>query len=287
MNYTYDYAGASSHELLKETTPKGTYQLTYGRTDAQGLPVIEQLKKDNLTAYVEHDPVTGQPVMLRTASGKQALYIIDGTGNPAALITDAAYRAFAYEYDPYGTPTLTKVSGGNAVNQNPYLFKMGLQDRTTGWVKYGARWYNPGTGRWTQMDTLDTPLNPANANRYAYAANDPINNTDPLGRTADVSVTGCAIVCASFGWTTGSDGRPHFQLSGGLGADIGVTADIGGNTESDVNTGNSGSLGCSAAYGAGLYGQLSGQEGGGGSSASGGYEVGFGIGCNALYTHTF
>ncbi|OMH24465.1 hypothetical protein BKD30_08360 [Tersicoccus phoenicis] len=170
--------------MLKETTPKGTYQLTYGRTDAQGLPVIEQLKKDNLTAYVEHDPVTGQPVMLRTASGKQALYIIDGTGNPAALITDAAYRAFAYDYDPYGTPTLTKVSGGNAVNQNPYLFKMGLQDRTTGWVKYGARWYNPGTGRWTQMDTLDTPLNPANANRYAYAANDPINNTDPTGRAS-------------------------------------------------------------------------------------------------------
>ena len=37
------------------------------------------------------------------------------------------------------------------------------------------------------MDTLDAPLDPANANRYAYAyayayaANDPINNSDPLG----------------------------------------------------------------------------------------------------------
>ncbi|WP_345075406.1 RHS repeat-associated core domain-containing protein, partial [Paeniglutamicibacter cryotolerans] len=59
--------------------------------------------------------------------------------------------------------------------------KDGTQDRTTGWVKYGARWYNPAIGRWTQQDTLDAPLDPANANRYAYAANDPINNADPLG----------------------------------------------------------------------------------------------------------
>ena len=31
------------------------------------------------------------------------------------------------------------------------------------------------------MDTLDTPLDPKNANRYAYAGDDPINNIDPLG----------------------------------------------------------------------------------------------------------
>ncbi|WP_267545084.1 RHS repeat domain-containing protein [Arthrobacter sp. H14-L1] len=179
--YNYTYAGGSQNEVLSETTPQGDYKVTYGRTDAQGQPVIEQYTKDALTAYVDHDPVTGEPLMLRTASGKQALYVHDGTGNPAALITNDPYVAFAYDYDPYGTPVLTQVSGGNAVSQNPYTFKDGIQDRTTGWVKYGARWYNPTTGRWTQQDTLDNPLDPANANRYAYAANDPINNSDPLG----------------------------------------------------------------------------------------------------------
>ncbi|MCC3279648.1 hypothetical protein LJ754_10855 [Arthrobacter sp. zg-Y40] len=182
--YTYKYAGPAQNELLSQTTPQGTYQLTYGRTDAQGQPVIEQLKKDNLTAYVEHDPVTGEPLMLRTSSGMQSLYVYDGTGNPAALITSGKYVAFAYAYDPYGKPTLTEDSGGLGVPQNPYTFKIGLQDRATGWVKYGQRWYNPGIGRWTQMDTLDAPLDPANANRYAYSANDPINNSDPLGLLA-------------------------------------------------------------------------------------------------------
>ncbi|MEC5179690.1 hypothetical protein [Arthrobacter sp. CG_A4] len=35
---------------VSQTTPNGTYKVAYGRTDAQGLPVIEQYKKDNLTA---------------------------------------------------------------------------------------------------------------------------------------------------------------------------------------------------------------------------------------------
>lgn len=44
------------------------------------------------------------------------------------------------------------------------------------------RYYNPKTGTFTQQDTFDQPLNPANSNRYAYAGNDPINNTGPIGQ---------------------------------------------------------------------------------------------------------
>lgn len=49
-------------------------------------------------------------------------------------------------------------------------------------VKSDAHWHNPVIRRWTQQDTLDNPLDPANANRYAFAGNDPINYTDPTGR---------------------------------------------------------------------------------------------------------
>ena len=76
---------------------------------------------------------------------------------------------------------LTQSSGGNGEVQNPFLFQGGIKDRATGWVHFGARWYNPSTGRWTQQDTLDAPLDPTNANRYAFAGNDPVNNTDPVG----------------------------------------------------------------------------------------------------------
>lgn len=66
--------------------------------------------------------------------------------NPTALLTSDSYTAFVYTYDPYGVATLTVDAGGSGPSQNPYLFKGGLQDRTTGRVHFGARWYNPPPG---------------------------------------------------------------------------------------------------------------------------------------------
>lgn len=284
--YTYKYAGAAQTELLSQTTPKGTYQLTYGRADALGLPVIEQLKKDNLTAYVEHDPVTGEPLMLRTNTGMQSLYVYDGTGNPAALLTSGEYVAFAYNYDPYGQPTLTENSGGAGVPQNPYTFKVGLQDRATGWVKYGQRWYNPGIGRWTQMDTLDTPLDPKNANRYAYAANDPINNSDPLGLiVGSAEFEFCLFLCGSIGFSADDSGGIGFSLGGGAGGKGGGNLNIG-LSSGNVTQGWGVNAGCDAAFGAGGYAEGSIDQSGS-IDGGGGASFGLGAGCSGIVDYTF
>ncbi|MBE7195902.1 MAG: RHS repeat-associated core domain-containing protein, partial [Gordonia polyisoprenivorans] len=113
--------------------------------------------------------------------------------------------AYAQKFDPYGTPTLTAGGTGNGYTQNPFQFSGGVQDRATGWVKYGARWYNPATGRWTQQDTLDAPLSPSNANRYAYAGGDPINNLDPIG-----TITACGAVSTIIGLAGGTIGLVAF-----------------------------------------------------------------------------
>jgi RHS repeat-associated protein len=148
-------------------------------------PTIEQFKATSsagsLQAYVLTDPKTGQPTMLATSSDQDCLYVLDGIGQPVGLLTSFSSNAFPYSYDPYGVPRLTGGGTGQGTSQNPYLFKAGLQDRATGLVKFGQRWYNPTTGTWTQQDTLDTPLDPANANRYAFVAGDPINRSDPSG----------------------------------------------------------------------------------------------------------
>ncbi|MFE4469061.1 RHS repeat-associated core domain-containing protein [Leifsonia sp. NPDC056824] len=200
--YHYTYAGASQNAVLSEQLASGsTVQITYGRSDQNGNPVIEGYKVDSGQAYVENDPVTGAANMLRTSSGIACLYVYDGIGNPVALLTDFQTTSYSYTYDPYGLPTLTYTSGGNGITQNPYLFKGGIQDRATGFVKFGGRWYDPATGRWTQQDTLDAPLDPANANRYMFAGDDPINNADPSGRDLQLleSIAAATLVTAVAG----------------------------------------------------------------------------------------
>lgn len=194
--YAYTYAGATQNEVLSQEKAGSTYQLVYGREDAQGQPVVEQVKvisgTSTATAFVENDPVTGEPLLLRTSTGTVALYVYSGVGNPVGLLTDGQTSAFGYTFDPFGVPVLTSTSGGSGVGQNPFLFAGGIQDRATGWVHFGARWYNPTTGRWTQQDTLDSALDPNNANRYAYAGNDPVNNVDPGGQLTEAQQCGLA-----------------------------------------------------------------------------------------------
>ncbi|ERK67240.1 RHS repeat-associated core domain protein [Leifsonia aquatica ATCC 14665] len=181
---TYTYAGAGQNQVPSESYSGRTYKITYGRTDSNGLPVIEGYNVNGNQAYLLSDPKTGQPIMLSTSADQDCLYVMDGIGNPVGLITDFALSSYTYTFDPYGAANLTAGGTGNGAAQNPYLFKSGIQDRATGLVKFGLRWYNPVTGTWTQQDTLDTPLDPANANRYAYAGGDPINGNDPGGLDA-------------------------------------------------------------------------------------------------------
>jgi RHS repeat-associated protein len=51
-----------------------------------------------------------------------------------------------------------------------------------GFVDLHARTYDPNTSRFLQGDTLDPWLPGVGLNRYAYAANDPVNRSDPNGQ---------------------------------------------------------------------------------------------------------
>jgi len=63
-----------------------------------------------------------------------------------------------------------------------YGYGYGYDDTATGLYHFGARYYNPTTGRFTQQDSLNTPLNPTTGNHYAYTGGDPINKIDPMGK---------------------------------------------------------------------------------------------------------
>jgi len=218
--YTYKHAGTSNIELTQQVGLDATYKYTYGRENAQGLPILEGLDRTagstTQKAAILSDPVTGQPVMLRTSTGMQSLYIFDGTpGSPIALITSGATQGFGYDYEPFGTPILTQDGNGNGIPQNPYTFAgSGVRDRVTGWVHYANRYYSTKTGTFTQQDTLDAPLDPGNANRYAYAGNDPINLTDPAGLKKK-KLGACDYLSTFFGTLLGALAAPLGPVASG------------------------------------------------------------------------
>jgi RHS repeat-associated protein len=83
-------------------------------------------------------------------------------------------------YDPLGNVTASANLAGNLGYQS------GWTDHATGRVNMAARWYNPTTGQFDNRDSVGvSPLpNPMAANRYAYADDNPLTNTDPTGHCA-------------------------------------------------------------------------------------------------------
>ena len=80
-----------------------------------------------------------------------------------------------YRYDPPGNRT---TNSGTAVN--PWKFGAEYQSTSTGLYDFGARTYDPGTSRFTQVDPLPASLSEG-LSRYAYASCNPINRVDPTG----------------------------------------------------------------------------------------------------------
>ncbi len=107
---------------------------------------------------------------------KSSYYTLDALGSVLALTDSSGYNDVAsYTYDPYGNTTVAGPMG----YQNPYRYASGYSDDTTGLIKFGARYYNPQAGQWTQLDP--SGKNPG----YAYAGDDPINASDPSGKACN------------------------------------------------------------------------------------------------------
>lgn len=107
--------------------------------------------------------------------GKPYRILTDHLGSPR-LVIDVITGALAQrmDYDEFGN-VLQDTNPGF----QPFGFAGGLYDRDTGFIRFGARAYDPDTGRWTSKDPLN--FTSGDTNLYAYVRNDPVNFTDPLG----------------------------------------------------------------------------------------------------------
>ena len=71
-----------------------------------------------------------------------------------------------------------------AATSTAYRFTGKERDSESGNDHFGARYYNPVTGRFLSRDPEDGDYSdPATLHKYLYASGDPVNRIDPEGRT--------------------------------------------------------------------------------------------------------
>jgi len=87
----------------------------------------------------------------------------------------------------YQMPFGEVLSGGS----DCYTFT-GQELDMSGLMYYGARYYDPQMGKFTQPDTVIKEIyNPQNLNRYSYVLNNPYKYTDPSGHYECNGYEGC------------------------------------------------------------------------------------------------
>ncbi|MBX3001211.1 MAG: hypothetical protein KF893_21995 [Caldilineaceae bacterium] len=152
--------------------------------------------------------------------------LTDHLGSPR-LVVNTASGAIAQrmDYDSFGN-VLTDTNPGF----QPFGFAGGLYDAQTKLVRFGARDYDPQTGRWSAKDPL--LFMPGETNLYAYASNDPMNRIDPDGLwgTARGVTVGLGFLTGgsiSAGWGFDTSHGFFLYYSAGLGPHAGISAGCG------------------------------------------------------------
>lgn len=99
----------------------------------------------------------------------------DATGNITAYIDTNGAVVAEYRYDPFGEIIQ---EAGVLKDLFKIRFSSKYLDVETSDYNFGRRFYDPWLGRWLNSDPIEEH---GGINLYCFAANDPINNVDPLG----------------------------------------------------------------------------------------------------------
>lgn len=149
-------------------------------------------------------------------SGVKYRVITDQLGSVRLVVDSATGQVMQQiEYDEWGNV----LSDSNPGFQ-PFGFAGGLYDRDSGLVRFGARDYDPMTGRWTTKDPIG--FGGGDSGLYSYVGGNPTSITDPSGKIVPVVVA--AGVGAILGATSAIYGA---AISGGSLTDMAIAGGIG------------------------------------------------------------
>jgi RHS repeat-associated protein len=212
---TTDATTTNTYDGLDRLTTTGTTTLTYTGTG-------DTVAADGTSTY-SYTP-SGTPLGVKQG-GVASVAVTDLHTDLTALINPATGAvAGSRSYSPFGQPTAAAGTQAALGYQGQYT------DPGSGNVNMGSRWYQPTSGGFASRDTagLD-PRDTTNANRYGYAAGDPLTNTDPTGHGVECLVAagataetgpgalvvggGCELGEIAFEWLIGQALRASAQAA--------------------------------------------------------------------------
>jgi len=101
-----------------------------------------------------------------------SFYGVDGGGSVRQLTNSAGQVTDSYEYDAFGNQI-----NPTATTPNNYLYRGEQYDPDLSLYYLRARYYNPVTGRFLNVDSLAGQ----GQRRYEYAGANPVDGMDPTG----------------------------------------------------------------------------------------------------------
>jgi RHS repeat-associated protein len=131
--------------------------------------------------------VIGDDVLAQAASGSASYLLADGHGSTRQMVDNSGTVTSRYSYDAYGTVQtgVSSSSAEDAVNNGitSHLYCGEQYDSVIQMYNLRARYYNPANGRFNQRDTFQGHSDdPQSLHKYVYAAQDPVNGSDPTGQ---------------------------------------------------------------------------------------------------------
>ena len=213
------YLSYNNANQMTSLTPPGTsaQTLSYlgaGQNDLTGI-ASTSLQNSQL-GLTEQTNSTGTSYYARTPQGlliderlpgaTDYNPIYDAQGDIIGLTNSSGSLVQTVTYGPYGENTNATGTLSYSTTNDPFLFQGGYHasanagnagagNTPNGIYHFGARYYDPTTGRWTQPDPLSQLTDPTQDDQYTFAGDDPVNSGDPNGEVS--AKQACAILLAS------------------------------------------------------------------------------------------
>jgi len=163
-----------AYDVLGRRVERVAGGITYSY-DYQGEDVTSELRSNGVSLKFFHGPGVDD-VLARTDGSSTRYYQTNALGSVVTATDQFGGAVASYDYDPWGN----LLPGADTPQSAGFTGRE--WDSETALAFHRARYYSPELGRFISEDPISVNQRPHwDINGFSYAANNPVNRTDPLG----------------------------------------------------------------------------------------------------------